>query len=288
VHGRARSSRPPRRPAVPGRPLRPFLQGGLRRPGRRLHLGDQRLPETLNKRESRGETAIEINCGDHRLRKHRREWSVALRHPRGRKARRRGGEPARQHNTNGSNFSATGARPRHRRPAMAPLREQPEGHLTSRSALWSPHALARSRSRLARRHLRLSPTEAAAGAARNPTILADVCEAVIAAIYLDGGFTAAFAFVERFLGAADRRDEGAAPGAEDRLAGMGAGPRPGTAGPTRWSRTSGPAMHCISPCWPGSARSPRQPPPVPRNAPPKPPAAAALLETLLGKQKSKA
>ena len=35
------------------------------------------------------------------------------------------------------------------------------------------------------RHLVLSPAEAAAGAARNPSILADVCEAVIAAIYLD-------------------------------------------------------------------------------------------------------
>jgi ribonuclease-3 len=47
------------------------------------------------------------------------------------------------------------------------------------------------------RHLQLSRAEAAAGAARNPGILADVCEAVIAAIYLDGGFDAAFAFVER-------------------------------------------------------------------------------------------
>lgn len=47
------------------------------------------------------------------------------------------------------------------------------------------------------RHLQLSRAEAAAGAARNPGILADVCEAVIAAIYLDGGFEAAFAFVER-------------------------------------------------------------------------------------------
>jgi ribonuclease-3 len=48
------------------------------------------------------------------------------------------------------------------------------------------------------RHLALSPAEAAAGAARNPGILADVVEAVIAAIYLDGGLPAAFAFIERF------------------------------------------------------------------------------------------
>jgi ribonuclease III len=37
-----------------------------------------------------------------------------------------------------------------------------------------------------------------AGAAKKPGILADACEALIAAIYLDGGFAAAFAFVERF------------------------------------------------------------------------------------------
>jgi len=48
------------------------------------------------------------------------------------------------------------------------------------------------------RHLQLSPAEAAAGAARNPGILADVVEAVIAAIYLDGGLSAAKAFIERF------------------------------------------------------------------------------------------
>ena len=50
------------------------------------------------------------------------------------------------------------------------------------------------------RMIQLSPAEAASGAARSPTILADVLEAVIAAIYLDGGFNAAFAFVERWWG----------------------------------------------------------------------------------------
>jgi ribonuclease-3 len=48
------------------------------------------------------------------------------------------------------------------------------------------------------RHLVLAPSEAAAGADRNPSILSDVCEAVIAAIYIDGGFPAAFAFVEHW------------------------------------------------------------------------------------------
>jgi ribonuclease-3 len=47
------------------------------------------------------------------------------------------------------------------------------------------------------RHLVLSRAEAAAGAAANPAILADACEAVIAAIYLDGGLPAAAAFIER-------------------------------------------------------------------------------------------
>jgi ribonuclease-3 len=48
------------------------------------------------------------------------------------------------------------------------------------------------------RHLVLSPSEASAGAARNPSILADSCEAVIAAIYLDGGLAAAAAFIRRW------------------------------------------------------------------------------------------
>ena len=48
------------------------------------------------------------------------------------------------------------------------------------------------------RHLVVSPAEAAAGAAKNPSILSDVCEAVIAAVYLDGGMDAASAFVRRW------------------------------------------------------------------------------------------
>jgi ribonuclease-3 len=47
------------------------------------------------------------------------------------------------------------------------------------------------------RYLVLSRAEATAGAAGNPGILADACEALIAAIYLDGGFEAASAFVQR-------------------------------------------------------------------------------------------
>ena len=78
-------------------------------------------------------------------------------------------------------------------------REQ-EGHLTRRlTSLVRREALARVAAGIGLdRYLQLSPAEAAAGAARNPGILADVLEAVIAAIYLDGGFAAAFGFVERF------------------------------------------------------------------------------------------
>ena len=50
------------------------------------------------------------------------------------------------------------------------------------------------------RYLLLSRSEAATGGAANPGILADACEALIAAIYLDGGFEAASAFVRRFWG----------------------------------------------------------------------------------------
>ncbi len=80
---------------------------------------------------------------------------------------------------------------------------EPEGPLTRR------HAQLVRRETLAAvaieigldRMIQLSPAEAASGTARSPAILADVVEAVIAAIYLDGGFDAAFAFVERWWGA---------------------------------------------------------------------------------------
>lgn len=79
---------------------------------------------------------------------------------------------------------------------------EPEGHLTRR------HTQLVRRETLARvaeainlgRYLILSRAEMATGAAGNPGILADVCEALIAAIYLDGGFEAASAFVRRFWG----------------------------------------------------------------------------------------
>ncbi|MGH6989880.1 MAG: ribonuclease III [Stellaceae bacterium] len=44
----------------------------------------------------------------------------------------------------------------------------------------------------------VSAGEAAAGASANPSVLADACEAVIAALYLDGGLDPAHAFVARW------------------------------------------------------------------------------------------
>ena len=78
--------------------------------------------------------------------------------------------------------------------------DEPEGPLTRRLAhLVRRDALARVAASIGLdRHLQLSPSEAAAGAAQNPGILADVVEAVIAAIYLDAGLPAAKTFIERF------------------------------------------------------------------------------------------
>jgi ribonuclease-3 len=75
-----------------------------------------------------------------------------------------------------------------------------EGHLTRRHThLVRREALARVAGAIGlEAHLVLSRAEVAAGAAGNPGILADVCEAVIAAIYIDGGFEAASGFVRRF------------------------------------------------------------------------------------------
>jgi ribonuclease-3 len=77
---------------------------------------------------------------------------------------------------------------------------EPEGHLTRRHTHLVRHeALARVAETVGLgRHLVLSRAEAAAGAASNPGILADACEALVAAIYLDGGFDAASRFIRRF------------------------------------------------------------------------------------------
>ena len=46
-------------------------------------------------------------------------------------------------------------------------------------------------------YLKLGAGEAHAGGRRNQTILADVCEAIIGAVFIDGGYVAARDLVER-------------------------------------------------------------------------------------------
>jgi len=78
--------------------------------------------------------------------------------------------------------------------------DEPEGDLTRRhSHFVRREALVRVAETIGLgRYLVLSRAEAVAEGAGNPGILADACEALIAAIYLDGGFAAASAFVRRF------------------------------------------------------------------------------------------
>jgi ribonuclease III len=77
-------------------------------------------------------------------------------------------------------------------------------------------------------HIVLSSGEEAAGARGNPSVLADVCEAVIAALYLDGGLPAARAFVERWW--------------EQRLTKLGAPPRDPKTTLQEWAQARGRAL----------------------------------------------
>ena len=71
----------------------------------------------------------------------------------------------------------------------------------------------------------VSAGEDAAGVRENPSVLADVCEAVIAALYLDGGLDAATRFVERWW--------------EARLAASGAPPRDPKTALQEWAQARG-------------------------------------------------
>lgn len=78
--------------------------------------------------------------------------------------------------------------------------DEPEGMLTRRlTHLVRRETLARVAAAISLGdYLIFSRAERASGAAANPAILADASEALIAAIYLDGGFVAAAGFVRRF------------------------------------------------------------------------------------------
>ncbi len=76
--------------------------------------------------------------------------------------------------------------------------DESEGHMARRhAALVRRETLAEVARRIGLgEHLILARAEREAGEADNPALLADACEAVIAALYLDGGLEAARAFVE--------------------------------------------------------------------------------------------
>ena len=77
-----------------------------------------------------------------------------------------------------------------------------EGELAPRlNALVNKHACARAaRAADLGAAIILSPSEAQSGGREKDAILGDVCESVIAALYLDGGMETARAFVTRFWG----------------------------------------------------------------------------------------
>ncbi len=78
----------------------------------------------------------------------------------------------------------------------------PEGHLTDlRKSVVNALALAEVAEEIGLGpHILLGRGEAAAGGSQKPSILSDAFEAVLGAVYLDGGADAAFAMVERLVG----------------------------------------------------------------------------------------
>ncbi|HXV22944.1 MAG TPA: ribonuclease III [Alphaproteobacteria bacterium] len=84
-----------------------------------------------------------------------------------------------------------------------------EGHLARRFAvLVSRESLAQVAGRIGlARFLTLARGEEESGGRTNPAILADACEAVIAALYLDGGLEAARRFIEGEWGKLMQQDE---------------------------------------------------------------------------------
>jgi ribonuclease-3 len=78
----------------------------------------------------------------------------------------------------------------------------PEGALTDlRKSVVNATALAEVAAELGiGEHLLLGKGEDAAGGREKPSILSDAFEAVLGAVYLDGGASAAFSMVERFIG----------------------------------------------------------------------------------------
>jgi ribonuclease III len=84
---------------------------------------------------------------------------------------------------------------------FAKFPDEPEGELTAfRSALVKGETLAEIAKELDYgKHLKLSKGEARSGGAEKPYLLANVFEAVLGAVYLDGGYDKAKEIVEKFL-----------------------------------------------------------------------------------------
>ncbi len=83
---------------------------------------------------------------------------------------------------------------------FATYRDEREGGLARRhTQLVRREALARVAQTIGLgSHIQLSRSEAEGGGRDNPSILADCCEAVIAALYLDGGLPAATRFIHEY------------------------------------------------------------------------------------------
>lgn len=92
---------------------------------------------------------------------------------------------------------------------LARFPNEPEGSLAKRhTALVRRETLAQvARDISLGEHLILSPGEAESGGRENEAILADACEAVIAALYLDGGFEVARSFIRNAFSDSIDRDE---------------------------------------------------------------------------------
>ena len=78
--------------------------------------------------------------------------------------------------------------------------------------------------------IRLGSSEANAGGRKRPAILADVCEALIGAVYLDGGYPCRGSAGRPTVGGAFAHARAAVARSQNRAAGMGAGARPADAG----------------------------------------------------------
>ncbi len=94
---------------------------------------------------------------------------------------------------------------------LAEHQHEQEGELAPRyNSLVNRHACARAaRAAGLGEALLLSPAEAASGGRNKEAILGDICESVIAALYLDSGLETARAFIMRFWGDAFEDAKGA-------------------------------------------------------------------------------